>query len=158
MSDQGGQAQTPPTPQVGASRSPAIREAAIHALSMHVFGGVSPGGGKFTMDIDQMNASLKQWSQFLEKLQEDARTARPMTQVKPAGSDLDAAGKSFADGANRSGQAYVNANLAAQRYVKGYIDKLTVVLNAHTEVDQSNAQQFNQINQSKTGQPDQKGK
>jgi len=158
MSDQGGQAQTPPTPQVGASRSEAIRDAAIQALSMHVFGGPPPGSGKFTMDIDQMNASLKQWSQFLVNLEKDAQTARPMVQVKPAGSNLDEAGKSFADGANKSGQTYISANLAAQRYVKGYIDKLTSVLNAHTEVDQSNAQQFNRINQSNTGQPGQKGK
>jgi hypothetical protein len=157
MSDQGGQAQTPPTPQVGASRSEAIREAAIQVLSMHVFGGPPPGGGKFTMDPDQMNASLKQWGQFLVKLQTDARTAQPMAQVKPAGSDLDAAGKSFADRANESGRAYLSANSAAQQYVKGYIDKLTAVLNAHTEVDQSNAQQFNRINQSNTGQPGQKG-
>lgn len=154
MSDQGGQAQTPPIPgTTGPSR-----EEAIQALAMHVFGGPPPGGGKFTMDPDEMKDAIKRLGQLLHNLQQDGQNARPMVQVKSPGSELDLMGKMFADRANESGQAYIDANLAAQRYVKEYIDKLTAVLNAHTEVEQSNAQQFNQINQPNPGQPGEKGK
>jgi hypothetical protein len=101
MGDQAtGQAQTPPN--------------AVQDLAMHVFGGLPPTGGKFTMDTDQLNDAIKQWNDLLGELREDARVGREMGGLNAAGSPL-------------------------EDFVTGYITKLTAVRDGHTEADQAGA-------------------
>jgi hypothetical protein len=138
MSEQGGQAQPPPGTTVGASRSEAIQ-----SLAAHMFGGPPPGGGTFTMDVDQLNDTIKQWNDLLVQLREDEIKAQPMANVQAAGSPLDQAGKNFVDAANASGHAYITANRAQQKFVSNYIEKLTAVRDGHTQADQTAADQLN---------------
>ncbi|GAA3438203.1 hypothetical protein [Kutzneria kofuensis] len=135
MGDQAaGQAQTPPNVVKGASRSEAIQD-----LAKHVFGGLPPSGGKFTMDVDQINDAIKQWSGLLAQLREDAVKGRRMVGLTAAGSPLDQAGQAFVNAANASGTAYIKANQAQQDFVSDYIRKLTAVRDGHAEADQAGA-------------------
>lgn len=141
MSDQAsGQAQTPPpipgTPGTGVGD-------AIGDLAMHMFGGPPPGGGKFTMDVDQINDTIKQWSQLRDKLRADAEDGKLMVGINAAGGPLDEAGKAFVDAANASGAAYLKANRAQQEFITGYIRKLTAVRDGHVQTDQASADQLN---------------
>jgi hypothetical protein len=135
MGDQAtGQAQTPPNEVRGFTHSEAIQ-----ALATHVFGGLPPSGGKFTMDTDQLNDAIKQWNDLLIELREDARVGREMGGLHAAGSPLDQAGQAFVDAANASGIAFLKANKAQQDFVTDYITKLTAVRDGHVEADQAGA-------------------
>jgi len=135
MGDQpSGQAQTPPNEVRGFTRSEAIQ-----ALATHVFGGLPPSGGKFTMDTDQLNDAIKQWTDLLDQVVADARTGQRMAGLTAAGSPLDQAGQIFVDAANASGIAYLKANKAQQDFITDYISKLTAVRDGHTEADQAGA-------------------
>jgi hypothetical protein len=139
MGDQAtGQAQTPPYAVKGVSRSEAVQN-----LANHVFGGQPPAGGKFTMDVDQLNDAIKQWNDLLVELRKDEFTAQPMVNIQAAGSPLDQVGKIFVDAANASGNAYIKANRAQQKFVSDYIEKLTAVRDGHTQADQAAADQLN---------------
>jgi hypothetical protein len=135
MGDQAtGQAQTPPNEVKGFTRSEAIQ-----ALATHVFGGLPPTGGKFTMDAAELNDAIKQWTDLLTELRKDVETGRVMASVSAPGSPLDQAGKAFVDAANASGIAYLKANKAQQDFVTEYITKLTAVRDGHVEADQTGA-------------------
>ncbi|MEV6605962.1 hypothetical protein [Kutzneria sp. NPDC051319] len=135
MGDQAtGQAQTPPNVVKGFTRSEAIQD-----LAQHVFGGLPPTGGKFTMDPDELNDAIKQWNDLLAELTEDAAAGRKMVGLTAAGSPLDQAGQAFVDAANASGTAYLKANKAQQAFVTEYITKLTAVRDGHVEADQTGA-------------------
>jgi hypothetical protein len=57
---------------------------AVQDLANHVFGGLAPSGGKFTMNVDELNATIKQWNDLLAQLREDERAGRGLTrQVGP---------------------------------------------------------------------------
>jgi hypothetical protein len=138
MGDQAtGQAQTPPNIVKGFSRSEAIKD-----LAQHVFGGLPPSGGKFTMDVDQLNDAIKQWNDLLIQLRQDARVGIGMTGLSAAGSPLDQAGQAFVEAANASGLAYLKANKAQQDFVTEYITKLTAVRDGHVQADQDGAVQL----------------
>ena len=135
MGDQAtGQAQTPPNVVKGFTRSEAIRD-----LAQHVFAGLPPTGGKFTMDVDELNAAIKQWNDLLMDLRQDTETGRVMASVGAAGSPLDQAGQKFVDAAVASGIAFLKANKAQQDFVTGYIAKLMAVRDSHVEADQTSA-------------------
>jgi hypothetical protein len=135
MGDQpSGQAQTPPNEVRGFTRSEAIQ-----ALATHVFGGLPPSGGKFTMDTDQLNDAIKQWNDLLGQLRQDEAQGRLMTGLNAPGSPLDQAGKAFVDAANASGVAFLKANRAQQNFATDYITKLTAVRDGHVEADQTGA-------------------
>ncbi|HEY0494460.1 MAG TPA: hypothetical protein VGD48_01885 [Kutzneria sp.] len=126
MGDQAtGQAQTPPN--------------AVQDLAMHVFGGLPPTGGKFTMDTDQLNDAIKQWNDLLDQVVADAQTGQRMTGLNAPGSALDQAGQVFVNAANASGVAYLKANKAQQDFITDYINKLTAVRDGHLEADQAGA-------------------
>jgi hypothetical protein len=127
-----GPAQTPPHAVKGVGE-------AVQDLANHVFGGLPPSGGKFTMDVDQLNDTIKQWNDLLIQLRSDAKTAGPMASVSAAGSPLDQAGQAFVDAANASGVAFLKANKAQQDFVTEYIEKLTTVRDGHVEADQTGA-------------------
>lgn len=138
MGDQAtGQAQTPPNVVKGFTRSEAIQD-----LAQHVFGGLPPTGGKFTMDPDELNDAIKQWNDLLMELREDAELGRGMVGISAAGSPLDQAGQAFADAANASGIAYLKANKAQQDFVTEYITKLVAVRDGHVQADQDGAVQL----------------
>lgn len=135
MGDQAtGQAQTPPNVVKGFTRSEAIQD-----LAQHVFGGLPPTGGKFTMDPDELNDAIKQWNDLLVQVRDDARTGQRMTGINAAGSPLDQAGQAFVDAANASGIAYLKANKAQQNFITDYITKLTAVRDSHVQADQDGA-------------------
>jgi hypothetical protein len=121
------------TAGVGASRSEAIAN-----LAMGLFGGLPPGGGKFTFNAEQLTDEIKKWSQLLDDLKEDARIALPMTMVKPAGSPLDKPGQGYTDTINASGQAYLRSNKQSQDFVSDYIQKLTAVRDGHVQTERAN--------------------
>jgi hypothetical protein len=129
MGDQAtGQAQTPPN--------------AVQDLATHVFGGLPPTGGKFTMDTDQLNDAIKQWNDLLIELRHDAQMGIGMTGLSAAGSPLDQAGKTFVEAANASGLAYLKANKAQQDFITEYITKLIAVRDGHVEADEDGAVQL----------------
>lgn len=132
-----GQAQTPPNEVRGFTRSEAIQ-----ALATHVFGGLPPSGGKFTMDTDQLDDAIKQWNDLLIELREDAQMGIGMTGLSAAGSPLDQAGQRFVEAANASGLAYLKANKAQQDFVTEYITKLVAVRDGHVQADQDGAVQL----------------
>jgi hypothetical protein len=135
MGDQAtGQAPTPPNEVRGFTRSEAIQ-----ALATHVFGGLPPSGGKFTMDPDQLNEAIKQWNDLLNQVVADARTGQRMVGLTAAGSPLDQVGQTFVNAANASGIAYLKANKAQQDFITDYITKLTAVRDGHMEADQAGA-------------------
>ncbi|QUQ72035.1 hypothetical protein [Kutzneria sp. CA-103260] len=135
MGDQAnGQAQTPPHAVKGVGRSEAVQ-----ALANHVFGGLPPSGGKFTMAPDQLNDTIKQWNDLLDQLQTDARRGQGMVGLSAAGSPLDQVGQAFVNAANASGIAYLKANKAQQDFVTEYITKLTAVRDGHVQADQDGA-------------------
>jgi len=138
MGDQpSGQAQTPPNEVRGFTRSEAIQ-----ALATHVFGGLPPSGGKFTMDTDQLNDAIKQWNDLLIELRQDATKGAPMASVSAAGTPLDQAGQAFVEAANASGVAYLKANKAQQDFITEYINKLVAVRDGHVEADHDGAVQL----------------
>jgi len=138
MGDQAnGQAQTPPYAVKGVGRSETVQD-----LAKHVFGGLPPSGGQFTMDVDQLNDAIKQWNDLLDQLRDDARKGRRMVGLSAAGSPLDQAGQGFVDAANASGLAFMKANQAQQDFVTEYITKLTAVRDGHVQADQDGAVQL----------------
>jgi hypothetical protein len=129
------------TTGAGANAAHAVKGVgeAVQDLANHVFGGLPPSGGKFTMDVDELNDTIKQWSDLLEQLRLDEAQGRLMTGLTAAGSPLDQAGKAFVDAANASGIAFLKANRAQQDFVTEYVAKLTAVRDGHVEADQTGA-------------------
>jgi hypothetical protein len=107
--------------------------------------GGAPGAGQsYSYSPDQLQAIIKKYQEIQQNLVQAGWDGRRLPTVRPPAPEE--ASHKFAQRANSSGAAFVEANQQAVEYVQGEIDKLTAVLQQYNQTEQANAEHANKIN------------
>jgi hypothetical protein len=113
-----------------------------------LFGTVAPGtgagsGGKFSIDVEQMQAELPKWQQLLDDLKADYFNGTRMSGIEVPGGSKDSISSPYISNANLAGQAFLQHNRQMQDFVSSYIAKIQTALGIHVQTEQENVNQLN---------------
>jgi hypothetical protein len=106
--------------------------------------GTPAGAGQsYSYSPDQLQAVINKYQDVLQALTQAARDGQHIAEVIPP-ADEDAS-RQFARQANNSGQAFLQANQQAIRYVQDEINKLNAALQQYNQAEDANAQQARRV-------------
>lgn len=100
-------------------------------------------GQSYSYSPDQLQALITKYQDIRQALLDAGKQGQRMVQV-PAPANEDAS-RHFAQRANNSGAAFLQANQQAITYVQGEIDKLTAVLQQYNQAEEAGAERAKRI-------------